>query len=388
MLRRLPLGFAGVLITAIAIAACSSSSATQTISVGPNFPPQTLYVTNVTQNAVSIYSPVPKSTGGPIYQIGGSYTTLSGPQYLTFDSSTNLWVTNWLASTKAGEILEFKTAATGNVLPYQTLALGSVRPRGIADFPYTFTGVTTSADVLAVTVTNPGQPTDFVSGIQFYTAALLTTPWMILAGPSTGLNVPSGIAVDKNNNLYVANLQGQSVTVYAMPSATPTASPTPTPTASPTPSPTPTGATASPSPTPVPTPTPYNVAPIATISGTGSGINQPTGIALDSAGNIYVSDQASTVCTPDCPAILVFSPGANGAQAPMYHIAGAKTLLVAPTDVKVDGSGNIYVADQAAGGAGIVYVFAPVTSASGSGNVAPIATLNSPGAVIGLGLIP
>ena len=98
---------------------------------------------------------------------------------------------------------------------------------------------------------------------------------------------------------------------------------------------------------------------------------------------IYVSDQNSTVCTPNCPAILVFAPGANGAVAPTRFIAGKNTLLVAPTDVKVDNTGNIYVADEAAG-MGIVYVFAPTAS----GNVAPIATLNSPGAVIGLGLAP
>jgi hypothetical protein len=383
MLRKLPLGFAGVITAAIAIAACSSSNATQAISVGITFPPQTLYAADVTQNAVNIYTPSPKTTAGPLYQIGGGSTTIAGPQYLAFDSTSDLWVTNWLSSTTAGGILEFKAEATGNVIPYQSLTIGSVRPRGIADFLYTFTGTTTSTDVLAVTIVDPSQPAGFNSGIQFYTASLLTTAYETIAGPATGLNVPSGIAADSKANLYVSNLQGASVEVFALPSASPTASPTASPSPSPSPTVTPSGATPSPTPTAVPTPTPLNIAPIATISGAGSGINQPTGIALDTNGNIYVSDQASSVCTPNCPAILIFAPGSNGASAPTKSIAGSNTGLVAPTDVKVDKNFNIYVADEKAG-TGVVYVFA----AGATGNVAPTATLNAMGALIGLGLTP
>jgi hypothetical protein len=386
MLRRLPLGFAGVFAAAIAIAACSSPNATQTISVGPNFAPQTLYAVNVTQNAVSIYatgSPAPKTTSGPLYQIGGSNTSMAGPQYLTFDSQSDLWVTNWLPSTSVGSILEYKALATGNVLPFQSFSLGNVRPRGVVDFLYTFAGATTGVDVLVVAITNPAQPAAFNSGLQFYTAATLGASYQTIAGPATGLNVPSGLAIDSNNAIYAANLQGASVTKYVLPSASPTASPTPTPTASPTPAPTPTGQTPSPSPSPSPTATPMNIAPVATISGLGI----PSSVAIDSANNIYVSDQSSSVCAPkpNCPAILMFSAGTNGAAVPKYYIAGTSTQLSAPTDVKVDKNGYVYVADEASG-SGVIYVFAPIATASG--NVAPIATLNSPGAVIGLGLAP
>ncbi|HUN28626.1 MAG TPA: hypothetical protein VMV65_02375 [Alphaproteobacteria bacterium] len=382
MLRRLTLGFAGVLTAAIAIVACSSSDATQSISVGPDLPPQTLYAADVTQNAINIYTPGPKSTTGPLYQIGGGSTSIAGPQYLTFDSSSNLWVTNWLSSVSSGEILEFKAQALGNVLPYQSLSIGNARPRGIADFKYTFTGTTTSTDVLAVAVVDPSQPAAFGSGILFYTAALLGSAYQTIAGPATGLNVPSGVAFDKNDNLYVSNLQGASVEVFAIPSATPAPSPTATPTPSPTPSPTPTGATASPIPTASPTATPLNIAPIATISGSASDIGQPTGLALDASGKIYVADQASTVCTPACPAILIFPPGSNGAVTPTA-IHGSNTGLAAPTGIKVDNAGNIYVADEKAG-QGVVYVFA----SNASGNVAPTATLNATGALIGLALTP
>jgi hypothetical protein len=394
MLRRLPLGFAGVFAAAIVIAACSSPSATQTISVGPNFPSQSLYAANVTQNAVNIYatgSPVPASTSGPLYQISCTAATCAssfpGPQYLAFDSTSNLWVTSWLASTASGGITEFKALATGDVLPFQQLSLGNVRPRGVADFLFTFAGATTGSDILVVAVTDPSQPAAFNSGLQFYdVATALGASYQTIAGPATGLNVPSGVAVDNASptpHIYAANLQGASVTEYALPAASPTPSPTPTPTATPSPAPTPTGQTASPSPTPAPTATPLNFTPVATISGATTGINQPTGIAIDSSDNIYVSDQHSTVCTPNCPAILIFAKGANGGVAPTRYIAGSNTLLTAPTDVKVDKNGYIYVSDEASG-LGVIYVFA----STAKGNVAPMATLKSPGAVIGLGLTP
>jgi hypothetical protein len=386
MLRRLPLGFAGVVIAAIAIAACSSSDATQTISVGPNFPAPTLYVANVTQNAIGIYTPVPRSTGGPAYVIAGSNTTLQspnqGPQYLAFDSTSNLWVTTWGASTTSGALVEFEALATGNVIPYQTFSLGTERPRGIVAFSYTFSGATTATPVLAIAEVNPNAAAGFSSGLAFFERATLTGAYETLAGPNTGLNVPSGVAFATPDNIYVTNLQGASVEEFALPTPTPSPSPTASPTATPSPTAKPSGATATPSPTPSPTASPLNIAPIATISGAASGIGAPTGIALDSSGNIYVSDQASTLCSPKCPAILIFPPGSNGAVAPKA-IDGSNTLLVSPTDVKVDKNNNIYVADEVSG-AGVIYVY----PAGSAGNVAPTYTLKSPGAVIGLGLIP
>lgn len=383
MLRRLAFGFAGVATAAIAIAACSSSDATKTISVGPNFSSQTLYAANVSQNAVNIY-PSPMATNGPQYLIGGSNTTMAGPQYLAFDSGSNLWETNWLASSGTGVILEFKSQATGNVLPYQSYSTGTARPRGIADGQLIPTGATTKQDVLAVGVVDPTQASGYTSGVQFFIGAGLTTPYLYLAGPTTGLNVPSGLAIDANENLYVSNLQGASVEVFALaPLAPGTTSPSPStsPTTTPTASPTPVGAT----PTPFPSASPFQLAPSATIAGATTTLGQPTGLALDSAGNIYVSDQASTICGAGtkCPAVLIFAAGANGAVAPMKSIAGSKTLLAAPTDVKVDKSGNIFVADSS-GGTGVVYEYA----AGSSGNVAPTATLKSSGSLIGLALAP
>lgn len=381
MLRRLTLGFAGVLAAAVAIVACSSSDATQTISVGPTFTAKTLYAADVTQNAINIYAPNSKSTAAPQYQILGGSTTLSGPQYLTFDSSGDLFVTNWVQSSNSGSLLEFQAGATGNVLPYQSYIYSGVHPRGIASTPFTFLAGSGTGNLLAVAVTDPSQPAGYQSQIELFEASALSFVYETIGGPGTGIDVASGLAFDSKANLYVANLQGKSVEVFAIaptPSPTPSTSPVASPTATPSATPTPVGAT----PTPIPTTTPLALTPTATISGSATELGEPTGIAVDSNTNIYVADQASGVCTPACPAILIFAAGSNGNATPKV-IAGSNTLLEAPTDVKVDSSGNIYVADAAAG-SGVVYVYSP----GSTGNVAPVATLKSPGALVGIGLHP
>lgn len=381
MFRRFAQSFAG-LVTVVFVAACASGNAGgggTVLSIGPTFAPMSVYASNTSQNAISIYA-AGTTSGGPTNQIGGSSTQLNGPQYLAFDSTSNLFVTSFSNSTVAGQIVEIKALATGNVLPFNQLALGKSHPRGIADYTVTPAATSSPTDYLAVGVVDPTQPLTFSSQLQIYLAGGLNFGAVqTLAGPNTGLNVPSGVAVDGKQNYYVTNLQGGSVTVYSIPTPSPTPSPTATPAPTPTPTATPAGATPSPTPTVSPTPTPMNIAPVATISGVASGIGQPTGIALDASGNIYVSDQKSTICS--CPAILVFPAGSNGAIAPKV-LSGSSTLLVAPTDVKVDSNGKIYVGDTTAAGAGVVYVFA----AGATGNTAPSATLTSPGSVTGLAI--
>jgi hypothetical protein len=385
MLRKLTLGFTGIMAAAILIAGCSSSEAGKILSIGPTFAPESLYATNSTQNGISIYPAGSSKTGaGPQYQIGGSNTSLLGPLYVTLDSLGDIFTTTWAPGTGAATILEFKALATGNVLPYQTYTFTLSHPRGVFDYLTTFGGATTKTDVLVSSVVDASQPLSFANQLQFFTSANVSLgPYSVVAGPLTGLNVPVGVAADSSGNVYVANNQSANVEVFSFPSPSPTPSPTATPSPSPTPSPTPTGATPSPEPSVSPTATPYNVAPFATISGAASKIGLPTGVALDTNNNIYVADQASTACTPACPAILIFPKGSNGAVAPTV-LAGSATKLYAPSDVKVDSNGLIYVADTTASGAGVIYVFA----AGASGNVAPTATYTSPGAVTGLGLSP
>jgi 6-phosphogluconolactonase (cycloisomerase 2 family) len=128
------------------------------------------------------------------------------------------------------------------------------------------------------------------------------------AGSYTDLTTPTGLALDAEDNIYVANSIGNSITVYAA------------------------GTTG-------------NVAPIRTIAGSLTNLAAATGIAFDAAGNIYVAN--SNVHQSGEASITVFAAGANGNVSPIEMIAGTKTKLLNPYGLARDGSGNIHVANYA-----------------------------------------
>ncbi len=216
-----------------------------------------------------------------------------------------------------------------------------------------------------------------------------TAPITTIGGSNTGLKYPVGIAIDSKGKIYVADygngiISGPgsiapSVFVYAAGSK-------------------------------------GNVAPIATISGSDTGLETPIGIALDSSGKIYVADYSAKsvfvysalgtstgpvneapiatlsgsntklvfpfgiavdssgkiyVANRDAKSWLVYAAGSNGNVAPNATISGSSTKLDLPYGIAVDSSGKIYVADY---GADSIFVYA----AGSTGNIAPVATISGP----------
>ena len=117
-------------------------------------------------------------------------------------------------------------------------------------------------------------------------------------------------------------------------------------------------------------------------------------VALDTAGNLYVSDQGAphSKCSSknSGPAILIFNrPSVKGvgniiSKPPTHVIAGCATELKAPSDIKVDSQGLIYVADTTQSGNGIVRVYA----AGKYGDVPMLGYYTSGGNVSGLIVVP
>src|SRR5438552_2375633 len=153
-----------------------------------------------------------------------------------------------------------------------------------------------------------------------------TTPGTaVVAATSAGISATATVTVlAAGKPLYVANeVFGSSITVYAP------------------------GASG-------------NATPTASIAGGNTGLSFPVGIALDGAGNIYVTDVSGN-------SVTVYAPGASGNTTPTATIAGGNTGLGRPAGIALDGAGNIYVANS--GGSITVY------AAGASGNATPMVTI-------------
>jgi sugar lactone lactonase YvrE len=115
-------------------------------------------------------------------------------------------------------------------------------------------------------------------------------PLRVLAGVKTHLSGPGRIAFDPiHNMIYAANLYTSTITVYPAESS-------------------------------------GNIAPTIFIHGKKTHLWNPDAIAIDKAGYLYVGNEP-LVPGPPPASILVFAPGANGNVAPVQIIEGSKTEL-------------------------------------------------------------
>jgi DNA-binding beta-propeller fold protein YncE len=78
-----------------------------------------------------------------------------------------------------------------------------------------------------------------------------------------------------------------------------------------------------------------NVFPNRVISGSHTGITSPRGLALDGSGRLFVADQATNK-------VLVFEPDADGDATPLLVLTGLRS----PNHVFVDQLLNIYVSNE------------------------------------------
>ncbi|MGH7815374.1 MAG: NHL repeat-containing protein [Candidatus Binataceae bacterium] len=95
----------------------------------------------------------------------------------------------------------------------------------------------------------------------------------------------------------------------------------------------------------------------------------PAGIAIDSAGNAYVT-------LPSANTILVYPPRANGNTAARFLISGPDTKLDYPIAAAVDSSGSIYVVNDGTENAGSDSI--TVYRRGSQGDAGPIAVIAGP----------
>ena len=238
-----------------------------------------LYVTN-NQAAVSVY-PLSSITTGtlnltPSARIIGAATGLNSPQGLTVDAN-HIYVTN-----ATGTVTVYPLTATGNIAPTATLT-------SLSD-PF---GVAVDANNLYVTNNLTAVSVFPLSSIT--TGTLSLTPSAKIVGAGTGLSGSEGVAVD-GSHIYVANATGSTVTVYPL---------------------TATG----------------NQAPTATLSG----VFDPFGIAVNADAIYLTTNQA----------VAAYALSASGSQPALATISGGLTGLNAPSGLALNSS-NIFVANKSA----------------------------------------
>jgi hypothetical protein len=255
-----------------------------------------IYVANK-NNSVTVYASGANGNVAPTATISGSSTMLNGPNGVAVDGSANAYV---VEGGGCCFVLRYPAGSTGNVAPAAVIAGSNTQlnaPYGIA---IDRTGrIYVSNQGVSGASKGEGSVTIFAAGANGDVAPIATIGRAFISGTpvvdnNRGL---SGVAVDGQGNIYVANfatglafgvLSTDSVAVY------------------------PPGTNGN------------SVAPTSTIGGPNSGLGGPTGVAVDSAGKIYVANTGLA-------SITVYAAGANGDVAPIATISGSNTGLGSPT---------------------------------------------------------
>ena len=117
--------------------------------------------------------------------------------------------------------------------------------------------------------------------------------------------------------------------------------------------------------------------------GTAATFNNPTGLAVDVAGNVYVADVSNNLIrkiAPDGTVTTLAGSGANGSANGL----GTAATFSNPSGIAVDGAGNVYVADLSNNLIRKITPGGVVTTLAGSGlsgsddGVGTAATFNQP----------
>ena len=85
-------------------------------------------------------------------------------------------------------------------------------------------------------------------------------------------------------------------------------------------------------------------------TGTNASFNLPTGIAVDTNGNLYVADEFNDTIrkiTPTGPNWVVSTLAGQVGMAGLINAMGTNAQFATPAGIAVDGAGNVYVADVA-----------------------------------------
>jgi streptogramin lyase len=177
-------------------------------------------------------------------------------------------------------------------------------------------------------------------------------------GAAASFNGPSGVATDSAGNVYVAEEQNHTIRKITPAGVVTTLAGT-------------AGVTGS-----------------IDATGAAASFNSPSGVAIDSAGNVYVGDSANYTIRKITPAGVVTTLAGMAGVRGSNDGTGAAASFSSPQGVATDSAGNVYVSDRSGPtirkvtGAGVVSTLAGTAGVVGSTDgTGAAASFNAPRSV-------
>jgi len=162
-----------------------------------------VYITNSGDSSIRVFAKNATGNVAPLRVLAGANTGLSLPIGMAFDPQGNLYVAN---RTGAG-VTVYAPNATGNASPLRTLSdpqLGAAQTLAIGP----------TGEVWVAACPNCGQSGGGVTGL-FHFPAGATASDRSIAGATTLLQNPAGVALDASGNVIVADAFGGVVSAFA-----------------------------------------------------------------------------------------------------------------------------------------------------------------------------
>jgi sugar lactone lactonase YvrE len=292
------IGCSGVAIIAIigvgglAIGAPGAPSAAAATAPTP-----TIWVVNQDNSTLLSYPLSASGNATPAVNIGASGTSLDSPFGTeAFDAAGDMWIAN-LDSNSLVEFTASQLASSGTPTPAVTISQNGtslVSPGSVA--------FDSSGDLWALNESG--------NTLVEYTPSQLAAsgdpmPAVTISANGTSLDTPYGFAFDASGDLWVTNRDGNTLVEY-----------------------TPTQLAASGDP-----------APAVTVSASGPSLGNPSGVAFDASGDLWVTNSGNNTLVEYTPNQLA----ASGDPSPAVTISANGSSLNGPFSLAFDASGDLWV---------------------------------------------